>query len=86
MEVEATYGDEVRFVGIPGLSAAPRMQRFLNETGAGTFAHIPDEDGDLWARFEITQQRTYVYIDDDGSWRTADYGSLREDVEALIES
>ena len=38
----------------------------------------------IWERFGVSEQRTYVYIDDDGSWRTAGYGSLASDVEALI--
>ncbi|MEM9203364.1 MAG: hypothetical protein AAGC53_17075 [Actinomycetota bacterium] len=84
MEVEAQYGDQVRFVGVPGLAGESSMRDFVASTGTDALAHIPDEDGVIWDRFGVTQQRTYVYIDDDGSWRTAGYGSLANDVADLI--
>lgn len=84
MEVEQQYGDQVRFVGVPGLSNVGSMRGFVDETGTDSLAHIPDVDGVIWERFGVSQQRTYVFIDDDGSWRTAGYGSLAEDVESLI--
>lgn len=84
MEVEEQYGDQVRFVGIPGLSSVGSMAGFVDETGTSGIPHIPDVDGVIWERFGVSQQRTYVFIDDDGSWRTAGYGSLADDVQALI--
>ncbi len=56
---------------------------FLDETGANTFPNVIEGDA-IWDRFDVKQQRTYVYLNDDGTWRTAGYGSLREDVQALI--
>ena len=61
------------------------MQGFVDETGTQGLRHIPDVDGVIWERFGVSQQRTYVFIDDDGSWRTAGYGSLADDVRELIE-
>ncbi|MEM8707986.1 MAG: hypothetical protein AAGE98_16095, partial [Actinomycetota bacterium] len=86
MEVEQLYGDEVRFVGVPSLSDAASMRDFVESTGTSTLPHIPDESGNIWDRFGVTEQRTYVFIDDDGSWRSGGYGSLQSDVEALIAS
>jgi len=57
----------------------------LDETGANTFPNLTAGD-EIWQRFGVTNQNTYVYIDDDGTWTTAGYGKLREDVEALIAS
>ena len=86
MEVQQTYGDQVRFVGVPGLADVPAMERFVAETGVGGFPHLPDTDGDLWDRFGVLEHRTYVYIDDDGSVRTGSYGDLADGVERLIAS
>ena len=84
MEVEQQYGDQVRFVGVPGLASEGSMRGFVDQTGTDGLAHIPDVDGVIWERFGVGQQRTYVFIDDDGSWRRAGYGSLAQDVEDLI--
>ena len=84
MEVQQRYGDQVRFVGVPGLSNPEAMQRFVTETGTDGFPHIPD-DGELWDRFGVIEQRTYVFIDGDGdgqTWTTG-YGNLAEQVERL---
>ena len=86
MEVEQLYGDQVRFIGVPGLADVSSMRDFVASTDTEDLIHIPDEQGVIWERFGVSEQSTYVYIDDDGSWRTAGYGSLASDVEALIAS
>ncbi len=84
MEVEQLYGDQVRIVGVPGLANERQMIQFVEGTGSDALTHVPDEDGEIWTRFGVMQQRTYVFINDDGAWRTSGYGSLQEDVEGLI--
>ncbi len=84
MEVEAQYGDQVRFIGIPGLSDVPDMEQFVASTRTDAFPHIPDPDSIIWDRFGVTKQRTYVYVNDDGTWQTSGYGSLEADVVDLI--
>ncbi len=59
------------------------MREFIEDTGVEGFPHLDNAD-DVWDRFGVTRQRTYVYINDDGTWRTSGYGSLRADVEGLI--
>lgn len=59
------------------------MLGFIDENGVDGFTHL-DDATEIWERFGVTQQRTYVYINDDGTWETAGYGSLPADVEALI--
>ena len=86
MEVQQRHGDQVRIVGIPGLADVAAMERFVAETGTGALPHIPDTDGDLAQRFGVPGHRSYVYIDDDGSVLTGNYGDLAGDVEALIAS
>lgn len=86
MEVQQRYGDQVRFIGMPGLSGAESMARFVDQTGTDAFPHIPDETGALWERFDVRQQRTYIFINDDGTARMGSYGQLEADVEQLIAS
>jgi hypothetical protein len=82
--VEENYGDDVRFVGVPGQAEEDSMRDFVSSTGTDVIDHIPDLDGNLWLRFGVRQQRTYVFINDDGTWRTSGYGSLEQDVQDLI--
>ena len=69
---------------MPGLALSDDSQRFLNRHDAEGFPHVDDEAGTLWDAFGVTQQSTYVFINDDGTWRISEYGSLRSDVEDLI--
>lgn len=84
--MQEQYGDQVRFIGVPGLAEASSMDRFVAETGVDGFPHVPDGDGVLWELFGVTEQRTYVFIDDDGTMRAGGYGRLAADVEELIVS
>ncbi len=85
MEVREQFGDEVQIIGIPGLSSDEgAMLEFVESTGSDGIPHILDMSGELWARFGVTQQRTYVYVNNDGEQRIAGYGSLPADVEDLI--
>lgn len=84
MAVEEQYGDQVRFIGIPSLAGEAEMRDFLDETGTEPLLHVPDAVGEIWDRFGISRQSSYVYINDDGTWQKSGYGSLREDVENLI--
>ena len=85
MEVQRQYGDQVRFIGVPGLADESAMERFVAETGADAFPHMPD-DGTLWERFGVLEHRSYVYINDDGTSRLGEYGGLSDGVETLIDS
>ncbi len=86
MRVQQQYGDQVRFVGIPSLAGVAAMEEFVADTRIDVFPQIPDPDRILWDRFGVTEQRTYVFINDDGSVRVSGYGQLEADVEALISS
>ncbi len=84
MEVAEKYGDQVNIVGVPGLAGLGDINEFVDDTGTDLIEHIPDESGDLWRRFGVIEQRTYVLVNDDGTTRTTGYGSLEQDVQALI--
>ncbi len=86
MEVQQTYGDQVTFIGMPGLATADSIEAFVEENDVDGLPHILDESGALWDAFGVTQQRTYIYVNDDGSTRVATYGQLEADVQELIAS
>lgn len=83
MEVQQQFGEDVRIVGVPGLSNIEAMQNFVSSNGVDSLVHLND-GGELWERFGVTEQRTYVYINDDGTSMRATYGSLPSDVEDLV--
>ena len=72
------------FLGVPGLSDAESHREFVNDQGVGAIQHVDDDTQELWTRFGVTRQRTYVYINDDGTFEQAGYGNLLGDVEELI--
>ena len=86
MEVKEQFGDDITIIGVPSLASADSYPEFIESTGTGFIEHIPDEQGIIWDQFDVSRQRTYVYIDDDGTWRQSGYGSLPEDVAALVAS
>lgn len=83
MEVEQQYGDQVTFIGVPGLANVSDMEVFVERHGI-EFENVPDLDQVIWDRFDVRRQRTYVLINDDGTWEQKGYGSLPEDVQSLI--
>jgi len=86
VEVKEQFGDDITIIGVPGFASAGDFEGFIENTGTGLIEHISDEDLEVWGRFGVTQQSTYVYIDDDGTFRLSGYGSLAEDVAALLAS
>jgi len=81
--VESRYRGQVRIIGVPGLAGVADMEGFVARHGAGDMTHVLDQ-GEIWRRFGVTSQRTYVVIDDDGTWFRTGYGSLESQVQMLI--
>ena len=50
------------------------MEQFLFRTGVEGFPNISDPDGDIWARYGVTYQPTFVFIAADGS--TERFGAM----------
>jgi peroxiredoxin len=90
--LQEEHGDTVNIVGVsgPGLSGSStveKMQAFVDDTGTGDITHLENASGDLWTRFEVTSQSTYVLLDAHGE--VVDSGSfsgdeLNEKVGALM--
>lgn len=66
-------------LSIAGRDDVAPMRDFLDRHDlAGAFPHVVDEDGELWARFGVAGQPTWVFVDDSGeSERT--FGALSDD-------
>jgi peroxiredoxin len=65
-KVAADHRGTVNVVGVAGLDRAAAMRDFVADTGTGSFPHLADEKGEVWKRFEITQQSNYVILDRTG--------------------
>lgn len=46
------------------------MQEFVETFDVGGFPHAVDDDGTVWASYEIRTQPAFVFIDDDGTTET----------------
>ncbi len=60
----------VNVVGVAVLDKNAAMRDFVSDTGTGSFPHLSDEKGEVWKRFEVTQQSHYVILDKTGKTRS----------------
>lgn len=58
---------EVDFVGVPGRGEVDQMQAFITDTGIDNFTQVADEDGTVWAEFEVVSQPSYAFVDSTGA-------------------
>ncbi len=64
----AAERDDVRLVTVGGSSAdVDEMAEFVADVGLDDFPNIADTTGEVWTRFGVTYQYTYVFVDDGGS-------------------
>lgn len=71
VKAAAEANPEVTFVGVAGLSSdAGAMEAFVDRHEVGELTHLADTGGDLYTRFGVTQQHTFVLVDADGSVTT----------------
>lgn len=65
-KVAADYQGKANVIGVAGLDTNAAMRDFVADTATGSFPHLSDEKGEVWKRFEITQQSFYVILDQTG--------------------
>lgn len=71
VKAAAEASPEIRFVGVAGLSSdAGAMKTFVARHEVGDLTHLADTGGDLYTRFGVTQQHTFVLVGADGSVTT----------------
>ena len=78
------FGDRVTFVGVPGHDSDDAHDVFVEEHDLGEIPHVVDEDGSLWARFGITYQPAWVFVDDDGTSQVV-AGGLYDELPARVQ-
>jgi thiol-disulfide isomerase/thioredoxin len=66
-DLAAQYEGQVAFVGVAGLSGdLAAMEEFVTDGGVDGIAHIDDRDGEVYSRFEVTQQYDLGLVSADG--------------------
>ncbi|WP_433543741.1 redoxin domain-containing protein (plasmid) [Streptomyces sp. CA-294286] len=65
-KVAADHAGKAHVVGVAGLDKNTAMKDFVADTGTDGFPQLSDETGELWKRFEVTEQSRYVILDKDG--------------------
>ena len=85
-DLAETYGDRVGVVGIGSLDSAEAIADFADDAEGVT--HLEDVDGELWTRFGVAEQSSFVVLDADGEVVfEAGYGGsddLGAEVDALL--
>ncbi len=78
-DLAAQYDGQVAFVGVAGLSGdLAAMEEFVADGGVEGIAHIDDRDGEVYSRFEVTQQYDFGFVSADGTVEVI-RGPLEED-------
>lgn len=57
----------VTFVGVAGLDQPPAMKEFVDKHKLNGFTQLADADGTVWAKFGVTQQPAFAFIQPDGT-------------------
>lgn len=65
-DAKAAYGDRMNFVGVAGMGDATAMRKFVEEFELGGVTQLNDQPGEVWRRFKIVEQSTYVFLDRNG--------------------
>jgi hypothetical protein len=73
------YDGDVEFLSIAGRDEVEPMRAFLERHDlAGLMPHLADLDGDIWARFGVGGQPTFVFVDAEGEVERV-FGAMPED-------
>jgi thiol-disulfide isomerase/thioredoxin len=63
-DLSEQYGDEVAFLGVGSLDGGEAIAGFAEDVPGPT--HLSDPDGELYQRFGIAEQSSFVVLDADG--------------------
>jgi len=65
-DLREKYADQLNILGIAGMGNNKDMHEFVSDLEVGAVPHLDDEPGELWKKFGITEQSTYVILDKAG--------------------
>ncbi len=68
-----------------GKAEQDAMEAFITNLNVGSFPHTVDDDGVLWATFDIRSQPAFAFINDDGTVTTFNGAMGLEALTAEIE-
>lgn len=60
------YKGKINIIGVASLGPVSDMKKFVTETRTGSFAHIADPKGEIWSRFNIVSQPSFIFISKSG--------------------
>jgi thiol-disulfide isomerase/thioredoxin len=60
------YKGKVNFIGVAGLDKTEPIRGFVKTQKVGNFPHLNDQKGEVWKKFGISQQSSYVMLDKNG--------------------
>lgn len=63
----AAQGKNVQIIGVPAFGTLPEMQKFTTNFKVDALTHVADPDGNIWRRFQVTEQPAYAFIDQSGA-------------------
>ncbi|WP_206685878.1 TlpA family protein disulfide reductase [Kribbella qitaiheensis] len=63
LDVQQHHAGRLGVLGVAGLDDQKNMQPFVDRTKTGAITHLSDPTGQIWRRFSVTQQSTYVLLD-----------------------
>ena len=71
------HASELNVIGVGSLDSAEAIEAFADDVDGVT--HLEDAEGELWKRFGVTEQSSFVLLDADGSVAfRAGYGGTEE--------
>lgn len=77
LDVAAEHEGEVNFVGVAGLADASEMPEFVEKTDTGALTHLSDPEGEIWRKYDVAEQSSFVLLDSTGEPVTS--GRLSDD-------
>jgi peroxiredoxin len=80
------FSGKVSVVGVAGLDGEAAMKRFVENFRLQDVPHLSDEGGEVWRRFAVAEQSTFVLLDSSGAVAfkgSVDGDELAERVERL---
>ncbi|MEJ7726327.1 MAG: redoxin domain-containing protein [Actinomycetes bacterium] len=79
--------EELAFVTVGGRSGDPAaMADFVADVGFDNETNVADLSGDIWARFEVTLQPAYAFVDDSGTVEIVSGPLDKDDLGARIDA
>nr|MDT0660675.1 redoxin family protein [Micromonospora sp. DSM 115978] len=66
-DMSAAHAERVNIVGVAGLGEEKAMREFVTEFEIEAVTQLNDQTGEIWRRFEVTEQSTYVFLDRSGT-------------------